>query len=64
MRPTFHGFAAVLAHKTPAEIAMLKVEVAWHLHRRGDLHRLDRGLSASWPARSTASRRKLPAATC
>ncbi|QJD16058.1 NAD(P)(+) transhydrogenase (Re/Si-specific) subunit beta [Paracoccus sanguinis] len=24
----FHGFAAVLAHKTPAEIAMLKVEVA------------------------------------
>ncbi|MDS9468360.1 NAD(P)(+) transhydrogenase (Re/Si-specific) subunit beta [Paracoccus sp. MBLB3053] len=23
----FHGFAAVLAHKTPAEIAMLKVEV-------------------------------------
>ena len=24
----FHGFAAVLAHKTPAELAMLKVEVA------------------------------------
>ena len=24
----FHGFAAVLAHKTPAEIAMLKIEVA------------------------------------
>ncbi|WP_241963264.1 NAD(P)(+) transhydrogenase (Re/Si-specific) subunit beta [Paracoccus suum] len=24
----FHGFAGVLAHKTPAEIAMLKVEVA------------------------------------
>ncbi|RCW83412.1 NAD(P)(+) transhydrogenase (Re/Si-specific) subunit beta [Paracoccus lutimaris] len=24
----FHGFAAVLAHKTPSEIAMLKVEVA------------------------------------
>ncbi|MFT4015098.1 MAG: NAD(P)(+) transhydrogenase (Re/Si-specific) subunit beta [Paracoccus sp. (in: a-proteobacteria)] len=24
----FHGFAAVLAHKSPAEIAMLKVEVA------------------------------------
>ncbi|MFD1881501.1 NAD(P)(+) transhydrogenase (Re/Si-specific) subunit beta [Paracoccus pacificus] len=25
---TFHGFAAVLAHKTPPEIAMLKIEVA------------------------------------